>query len=157
MATMRGKIIYKQNPSVFHMFTNGASSVPAADRTQYESRGVSFNEGAVKGFEYNDDSSTVTVVVEEGKEDGKVITRHEFDLVYYSPPFQLHSSQIVKDLGCDLDAMGLIKVDAKFGTNVKGISAAGDCTTMMRTVANAVSQGQMAALWTNHEMTAAWL
>lgn len=64
----------------------------------------------------------------------------------YSPrPFVQHCS-IPESLGCTLTEEGFIKVNSLQETSVEGIYAAGDNTTRMRTVANAVAMGTTAGM-----------
>jgi thioredoxin reductase (NADPH) len=55
---------------------------------------------------------------------------------------------LAKDLGLALDEKGFIKVDENNATNVKGVFAAGDCTTgsaEFRQITTAVGEGTVAA------------
>lgn len=64
----------------------------------------------------------------------------------YSPrPFIQHST-IPESLGCEITDDGYIRVNAFQETSVDGVYACGDCTTRMRTVANAVAMGTTAGM-----------
>lgn len=71
--------------------------------------------------------------------------------IYARPPFEQHC-QLPKDLGCDINEQGLLKVDTMQKTNIAGIYASGDCTTQMRSVAIAVSTGSFAGAVINKEL-----
>ncbi|WP_276089335.1 NAD(P)/FAD-dependent oxidoreductase [Pedobacter sp. JY14-1] len=71
--------------------------------------------------------------------------------LYAKLPFKQHCS-IPQQLGCAMTEQGFIQVDDFQKTNVPGVFAAGDCTTMMRSVAAAVSGGGKAGAFVNHEL-----
>jgi thioredoxin reductase len=52
-------------------------------------------------------------------------------------------------LGCDLNEMGFVKVDAQGRTNIPGVYVAGDMSSPMRAVIFAASQGAAAGIWLN--------
>jgi len=78
---------------------------------------------------------------------------HNFNVMYSRVAFVQHTN-IVEQLGCELDENGFIKVAEMQKTTVPGIFAAGDCATMMRSVAVAVADGMRAGAFINHEMQA---
>ena len=55
-------------------------------------------------------------------------------------------------LGCELSDDGYIKTDTAQRTTVEGIYACGDSTTIMRTLANAVSTGTIAGMTANKDL-----
>lgn len=75
-----------------------------------------------------------------------------FDAVYAPVPFVQHLDLPV-NLGCELTEAGHIKVDNFQKTNIPGVFACGDSTTMMRSVASAVSTGNTAGAMVNMELT----
>lgn len=79
-------------------------------------------------------------------------TIESFDAVYAAVPFVQHTA-IPAAMGCELTEQGHIKVDNFQKTNIPGIYACGDSTTMMRSVASAVSTGNVAGAMTNMELT----
>src|SRR5690606_37249021 len=64
-------------------------------------------------------------------------SQHNFEALYAVVPFEQHCDLPVI-LGCELTAVGHIKVDDFYKTTVEGMYACGDNTTMMRSVANVV-------------------
>lgn len=58
-------------------------------------------------------------------------------------------TDLAQSLGCTLDEMGLVQVDTQGHTNVAGVYAAGDMTSLMRAVIFATSQGAAAGIWIN--------
>lgn len=77
-----------------------------------------------------------------------------FDLkaIYSRPIFEQHC-KIPKTLGCELTEQGHIKVDMFQKTTVNGIFACGDNSSPMRSVAYAVSTGNVAGSMTNNALT----
>ena len=75
-----------------------------------------------------------------------------FDAVYAAIPFIQHSD-IPVSLGCELTQQGHIKVDMFQKTTVEGVFACGDNASMMRSVAFAVSTGNIAGAMLNNELT----
>ncbi|UIR54865.1 NAD(P)/FAD-dependent oxidoreductase [Sphingobacterium sp. SRCM116780] len=82
-------------------------------------------------------------------EDG---ARQNFDAVYAVIPFVQHSD-IPAALGCELTEQGHIKVDGFQKTTIPGIYACGDSVIMMRSVASAVSSGNLTGAMVNMELT----
>lgn len=77
-----------------------------------------------------------------------------FDLkaIYSRPAFEQHC-KIPELLGCELTEQGYIKVDMFQKTNIENVFACGDNTSPMRSVANAVSTGNLVGAITNNLMT----
>lgn len=73
------------------------------------------------------------------------------------PPFQVRNSELLDSLGVKfVEGSGLVdsSLATFFGTSVPGIFAAGDITTPMQTVANAIYQGTMVAGGVHHHLIA---
>jgi thioredoxin reductase len=82
--------------------------------------------------------------------DGSTLARHALFL-------NLKTSQhadLVATLGCEINAMGFVQVDAQAQTNVPGVYAAGDMTHPMRAVVFAAAQGAAAGIWLNMALMA---
>lgn len=75
-----------------------------------------------------------------------------FDAMYTGFPFTQHSD-IPVSLGCELTEHGHIKVNEFQQTTIEGIYACGDNSTMMRSVAGAVANGNLAGAMVNAELT----
>lgn len=76
-----------------------------------------------------------------------------FNAVYVRPEFTQHSD-LPMSLGCELTDQGYLKIDAMQKTNVEGVFACGDNSSMMRAVANAVATGNFAGAAVNRELAA---
>ncbi|WP_449401411.1 FAD-dependent oxidoreductase [Chryseobacterium wanjuense] len=70
--------------------------------------------------------------------------------LYAKIPFEQNIN--VEDLGLELTEHGFIKTDAMQKTNIPGVFACGDNVTMMRSVANAVFQGNFTGAIVNKEL-----
>lgn len=79
-------------------------------------------------------------------------TKNKFLTSYSSIPFEQHTS-IPIDLGCELTEQGHIKVDFLQQTTVDGIFACGDNSSPMRSVAYAVSTGNIVGAMVNKELS----
>lgn len=76
----------------------------------------------------------------------------DFDAMYAGFP-TTQPSDIPVSLGCELTEHGHIKVNEFQQTTVEGIYACGDNSTMMRSVANAVANGNLSGAMANAELT----
>lgn len=77
-------------------------------------------------------------------------SKKSFDVAYGAIPFKQHSD-IPVSLGCELTEHGYIKIVAFQKTTVPNIYVCGDNSNMMRSVANAVSSGNIAGALANGE------
>lgn len=75
-------------------------------------------------------------------------SRQDFQAMYAALPFVQHSD-IAETLGCGLTEVGYLKVDDFHQTTIEGVYACGDNTAMMRSVANAVSGGNLTGAMIN--------
>lgn len=75
-------------------------------------------------------------------------TKKRFDALYAALPFT-QLSDIPASLGCELTELGYIKVNPFQATNIDGVFACGDNSSMMRSVANAVYTGSFAGAMSN--------
>ena len=86
----------------------------------------------------------------------KVILSNEknvaFNAIYAGFPFAQHTD-IPLSLGCELTEHGHIKVNEFQQTTIEGIYACGDNSTMMRSVATAVANGNLAGAMVNADLT----
>lgn len=79
-------------------------------------------------------------------------SREEFAATYAAVPFT-QQSDIPVSLGCQLTDQGYIQVDMMQKTTIDGVYACGDNCSRMRSVANAVSSGNMVGAVVNMELT----
>ncbi len=76
---------------------------------------------------------------------------HQLAAAYARGELQ-QNTEIVANFNLQLTAQGHIQVDQLKQTSLHGVYAAGDCTTMMRSVAEAVAAGNMAGVAVNKEL-----
>ncbi len=76
----------------------------------------------------------------------------ELKAIYSRPAFEQHC-KIPEMLGCELTEQGFIQVDGLQQTSAANIFACGDNASMMRSVANAVSTGNIAGAMLNNSLT----
>lgn len=125
------------------LFTNGAATFSAEKRAALTARGIDVVETEIERLEHTDGRLT-HVVLAGGRQ---VVLR----ALYAKPPFTQHCP-IPEALGCRLTEHGFIEVDDFRKTNVAGVYVAGDATTQMRSVANAVAAGMLAGVGISREL-----
>ncbi|TVZ15630.1 thioredoxin reductase [Maribacter sp. MAR_2009_72] len=79
-------------------------------------------------------------------------SKENYDCAYAAVPF-IQNSTIPEELGCKLTEHGHIQVTAMQKTTEDGIFACGDNSTLMRSVAMAVSSGNISGAVINNELT----
>ncbi|SJZ93683.1 NAD(P)/FAD-dependent oxidoreductase [Sediminibacterium ginsengisoli] len=80
--------------------------------------------------------------------------KHNVETAYAAVPFE-QKCAIPAALGCAFTEQGYIQTDSFQQTSVAGVYAAGDNTTMMRSVASSVAAGSFAGAAINRELAAA--
>lgn len=78
-------------------------------------------------------------------------TIHQLTAIFARGTMEHHTS-VAQQLGCSLDENGYLTVNQFQETTVKGVYAAGDCTTMLRSVASAISTGNLAGVFANKDL-----
>jgi thioredoxin reductase len=128
------------------VFTNGKTKLSAEQVAKASSHGVQVIEHEIAHLDH-EQGKLKRIVFKDN-------STFELNAIYSKPDFIQHCS-IPQDLGCELNEMGLLVTDMFQRTNVAGIMACGDNTTMLRSVANAVAMGNLAGVITNNMMTEA--
>lgn len=123
--------------------TNGKSTLTLEQTEILKKHDVQIFEEEIDSFEHKD--GYIKNIIFKNQE--KVTVK----AIYARPPFEQHCP-LPKDLGCEINEQGLLKVDFMQKTNIPGIYASGDCTTQMRSVAIAVSTGSFAGAVINKEL-----
>lgn len=125
------------------LFTNGKSSLNEEQTQKFEHKNININE------------NEINEIIHENGAIQKIVfnNEQEFSLkaLYAKIPFQ-QNINVLEDLGCELTEQGFIKVNPFQKTNVYGVYACGDNVTMMRSVANAIAQGNFAGAMVNKEL-----
>lgn len=123
--------------------TNGKSTLTFEQAQILQQHNVQIFEEEIDSFEHT--KGYIENIIFKNQE--KVAVK----AIYARPPFEQHCN-LPKDLGCEINEQGLLKVDAMQKTNIPGVYASGDCTTQMRSVAIAVSTGSFAGAVINKDL-----
>jgi thioredoxin reductase len=123
--------------------TNGKSTLTLEQTKTLQQHNVQIFEEEIDSFEHTKGYIENIIFKNQGKVAVKAI--------YARPPFEQHC-HLPKDLGCEINEQGLLKVDVMQKTNTSGVYASGDCTTQMRSVAIAVSTGSFAGAVINKDL-----
>ncbi|MBT1687751.1 NAD(P)/FAD-dependent oxidoreductase [Dawidia soli] len=121
------------------LFTNGASTLSAQQQADIKKWGVPVVEQELTMLDGND-GYIREVVLNDG-------SRVALDAIFTRAPFE--QPAIVQQLGVDFTEMNFIRIDEFGKTSVDGIFAAGDNSSPMRSVSNAVAMGTKAAAFLN--------
>jgi thioredoxin reductase len=125
------------------LFTNGASQLSPEQMQKITSHGIEIVETEIQQIEHKE-GYVKLVHFNDG-------THLPVTAVYARPALK-QKCEIMSQLGCEFTEQGLLKVDAMQRTSVHGVYAAGDNTTMMRSVALSVAGGSFAGAAINKEM-----
>ncbi|WP_090023618.1 NAD(P)/FAD-dependent oxidoreductase [Chryseobacterium oleae] len=143
MAYDFSKLVYNLTKDLF-LFTNGPSVLSKEQKHKLAENNITLVEDEVENIEH-ENGNIRKIIFKTGKE-------ISLKVLYAKIPFE-QNINASGDLGCELTEQGFIKVDMMQKTNVPGVFACGDNVTMMRSVANAVAQGNFAGAVVNKELT----
>ncbi len=125
------------------LFTNGKSGLNDAQMHQLGQKDIAVIEKSIRAIEH-EEGYIKALKFKEG-------TTESLQALYARVPFTQHSN-IPSTLGCTLDEQGYIAVDRFQKTSIQGVFACGDNTTFIRSVAQAVYAGNVAASSLNKEL-----
>jgi thioredoxin reductase len=125
------------------IFTNGNAGFTDEQIVKLRKHNISIHEEEIVKIEH--ESGHLRNIVTKGGDSLR------FDALYFRPPFVQHSD-IPQAFGCEINEHGYLKVDGFQKTTVEGIYACGDNCSMMRSVANAVSTGNVAGAAVNKDL-----
>lgn len=143
MAYEFSKLIFNLTKSLT-LFTNGKASLTDEQIKKLAQNKINLNEDEIEKIKH-DNGSIQKIIFKNGKE-------VSLKALYAKIPFE-QNINVSADLGCELTEQGFIKVDMMQKTNVPGVFACGDNVTMMRSVANAIAQGNFAGAVVNKELS----
>jgi len=144
-----GDIAYHFTPMVYNLtkelilFTNGKSKFTEEQNQHLKKNNIAVIETELA--EIIHEKGLLSQVILKDK------TSISLDVLYAKTPFVQHSN-IPVSLGCELMESGHIKVDMFQKTTVQGVFACGDNCSPMRSVANAVSGGNITGAVVNKEL-----
>lgn len=127
------------------IFTNGKATFSADQLHLLQQNKITVFESDVRVIDHK-----------EGRMSGIQLTDgpvHALDALYARPAFEQHC-KIPADMGCEVTAQGLLKVDQFQQTSVPGIYACGD-NSAFRSIATAVSTGSQAGAAINMALATA--
>ncbi|OKS87343.1 NAD(P)/FAD-dependent oxidoreductase [Mucilaginibacter polytrichastri] len=125
------------------LFTNGKSSLSEDQLMKLKTKRIKVVEAVLKEIIHKDGQISSVLFT-----DGSTV---EVSVLYARLPFHQHC-HIPQQLSCQLTESGLIKADEFGRTTIPGLYAAGDCFTVMRSVASAAATGSFAAAMINKEL-----
>jgi thioredoxin reductase len=126
-----------------HILTHGKADFTPDQLAAIKRNNIAINESTVIQIEHQRGYLT-GIVLESGE-------RLPFSALYFRPPFK-QQSELLQSLGCELTEQGYLKVGAFLKTTIDGVFACGDNSSAMRSVANAISSGNLAAAAVNREL-----
>lgn len=126
------------------IFTNGKSSLTQEQTDRITQHNIAINEKEIAYLKH-ENGNVRQIVFTDG-------LTFDLNVVYSRPDYEQHC-KIPESLGCELTEQGLLKVDMFQRTSVPNIFACGDNSSAMRSVANAVSTGNITGALVNNAMT----
>ncbi|MBD1384766.1 NAD(P)/FAD-dependent oxidoreductase [Mucilaginibacter rigui] len=122
------------------LFTNGISTFNPGQEQKLKEHGIKVIQTKIAGIDcVNNQVQAIKLI------DG---TEHAIRAIFARVPFKQHTD-IPEQLGCVLTEQGQIQTDKFCATTIPGIYAAGDNSSPLRGVANAVANGTMAGVFIN--------
>lgn len=144
-----GDLAYEFSKMISHwtkeltLFTNGKSNFNEDQMVKLEEKEIKINESEIEQFEHHN-GNIQNIVFKDG-------SKNQVKAVYAKIPFE-QNLNFEEDLGIEMTESGHIKTDAFYKTNVYGVYACGDSSSMMRSVANAVASGNTVGAMVNKEL-----
>ncbi|WP_293306118.1 NAD(P)/FAD-dependent oxidoreductase [Pedobacter sp. UBA5917] len=125
------------------ILTNGKSELTEEQTKKLKSKSINIIEDEVIEFEHQD-GYLENVVFKSGE-------KLALKAIYVKPEIAQHLN-FNEQLGFELTDMKTIKVNEQQQTTAKGVYAAGDCTTLFRSLPIITAAGTMAAVMINKEL-----
>ncbi|WP_411824571.1 NAD(P)/FAD-dependent oxidoreductase [Leptospira sp. 'Mane'] len=125
------------------LFTNGKSTISPEQTKKLNEKNIKIIESEVSEIIHNKGYLT-GISLKDG-------TTEILNAMFARVPFIQHS-HLPLELGVEFNDMGYIKVDGFNKTNLRGIYAAGDNTTMLRSLSFAIGSGGVAGAMINKEL-----
>jgi thioredoxin reductase len=126
------------------ILTSGKADFNPEQLVKLTQHGIRIEEAKITEIEHQN-GHLHTILFENGH-------KGVFDAAYAAIPFVQHSD-MPASLGCAITQQGYFQVDGFQKTTIAGVYACGDSTSMMRSVASAVSSGTLTGAMLNKELT----
>lgn len=145
-----GDMAYEFSKLIFNMtknltlFTNGKTQLTVEQIEKLKSNNINLNEGKIEKIEHKN-GQLQKIVFKNGND-------VSLKVLYAKIPFE-QNVNISQSLDCKLTEQGYIQVDFMQKTTTPGVFACGDNVTMMRSVANAIAQGNFTGAMVNKELS----
>lgn len=156
-----GNVATDSARAAMRMGAKSSTIVYRRDKDKMPARQIELDEAVEDGVNIIYNTKVISANIENGKisevnciktdtSTDKVIDieNSEFTLKADSIIFAIGlkpDKQLIKNEGIELDETGLIKIDANYMTNIKGVFAGGDVSQSRATVCMAISAGKRAA------------
>lgn len=124
------------------IFTNGNFLMTQEQHDIFKAKGIPVVQEEILELDHND-GYLKNVILQNGN-------KISLDALYIKPEFRQHC-ELPQQLGCEIEN-GLLKIDNFQKTTVKGIFAAGDNSSFIRSVAFSVAAGNLAGAAINKEL-----
>ncbi|MEA1850880.1 NAD(P)/FAD-dependent oxidoreductase [Chryseobacterium sp. MHB01] len=125
------------------LFTNGECTLNEEQAERFSQNKINIVEDEIKEI-VHESGNIRKIVFKNGSEKA-------LEALYAKIPFEQNIN--TEDLQLELTEHGFIKIDHFHKTSTDGVFACGDNTTMMRSVANAVAQGNFTGAIVNKELS----
>ncbi len=125
------------------LFTNGECTLNEEQAERFSQNKINIVEDEIKEI-VHENGNIRKIVFKNGSEKA-------LEALYAKIPFEQNIN--TEDLQLELTEHGFIKIDHFHKTSTDGVFACGDNTTMMRSVANAVAQGNFTGAIVNKELS----
>lgn len=125
------------------LFTNGESTLNEEQTEKFNQNKIEITESEIKEI-VHENGHIQKMIFKDGRE-------KELEALYVKIPFEQNVNP--EDLELELTEHGFIKIDHFHKTSADGVFACGDNTTLMRSVANAVAQGNFTGAIVNKELS----
>lgn len=126
------------------LFTNGLSTLTEEQRNKTQRHQIEIIEKEISSLGHTNGQV-------ESIQFSDMTTYNGISAVFARLPFEQHCA-LPQELGCEMTEQGYIKADMMQKTSLHGVYAAGDNTSMMRSVSAAVAAGTMAGAAINVEI-----
>lgn len=127
------------------ILTNGKSALTLEQTDKLLSKSIKIVENEIDELEHTD-GILETVKFKNGNE-------LKLKAIYMRPEVDQHIN-FDQQLGFELTELKTVKIDEQQQTTVKGVYAAGDCTTLFRSLSVITASGTLAAVMINKELIA---
>lgn len=126
------------------ILTNGPASFDAEQLARLQRNGVRVIESEIKQLDHEDGYLKKVHFV-----DGSEL---ELNALYAALPFT-QSTPLPEKIGCQIDEHGYLSVNEFYETNVAGVYACGDNTSLMRSLSKSVFSGSVAGASANRALS----